>query len=290
MMKMECRRNQVSRSSWIQTSSKKCCKAETPTIEKRQDRAVSARFLMALFDSIFLIALAGWIGSALFLSVGVIPLFFKQLRTEDAEKLVRTLLPRYGVWGAICGALTLSSLVAVPLCYPEFRGARVGVQALAIISCILITLYVGNSATATPDTRRAPGASSGEQEPHWYRRTVALNVVVVLSGIALLIAFTTRGAPMTSGIVELTPEEQARYDEALGQVIEQVEVKYGFRPPSSPKPDESFTISPAIDAETVKEIESFYVQKRRKDDLRRGRGTSPKLPSGARAPSGVASP
>ncbi len=35
---------------------------------------MSARFLMALFDSIYVIALAAWIGSALFLSLGMIPL------------------------------------------------------------------------------------------------------------------------------------------------------------------------------------------------------------------------
>ena len=64
---------------------------------------MSARFLMALFDSIYVIALAAWIGSALFLSLGLIPLIVKQLGPEPAEKLVRALLPRYCVWGAICG-------------------------------------------------------------------------------------------------------------------------------------------------------------------------------------------
>ncbi len=118
---------------------------------------MSARFLMALFDSIYVIALAAWIGSALFLSLGLIPLIVKQLGPEPAEKLVRALLPRYCVWGAICGALALSSMVAVPLCYPEYRGVKVGVQALAIISCILITLYVGNSKTSVRNEPRGTG-------------------------------------------------------------------------------------------------------------------------------------
>ncbi len=117
---------------------------------------------MALFDSIYVIALAAWIGSALFLSLGMIPLIVKQLGPEPGEKLVRALLQRYCVWGAICGALALSSMVAVPLCYPEYRGVKVGVQALAIISCILITLYVGNSMTSAMNEARywsvAPGS------------------------------------------------------------------------------------------------------------------------------------
>ena len=59
---------------------------------------MSARFLMALFDSIYVIALAAWIGSAVFLSLGVIPLIVKQLGAEPGEKLVRALLPRYCLW------------------------------------------------------------------------------------------------------------------------------------------------------------------------------------------------
>ena len=37
-----------------------------------------------------------------------------------------------------------------------------------------------------------------------------------------------RPAPTTSGIVELTPRERARYDAAVNRVIEDVEIKYGI--------------------------------------------------------------
>jgi len=241
---------------------------------------------MALFDSIYVIALAAWIGSALFLSSGVMPLIVKQLGAEPGEKLVRALVPRYCVWAAICGALALPAMVAVPLCYPEYRGAKVGVQALAIISCILITLYVGNSLTSAMNEARATGPLCQGRFTPPYRRAFLLNALVSITGVGLLVAFATRAAPKTSGIVELTPEERARYDVAIGQVIEQIEVKYGFRQPSPPRSGEPFGAEPAIDPETVKEIESFYAQKRRKEDTSAGGGAAAKPARGTGVPSG----
>jgi hypothetical protein len=240
---------------------------------------------MALFDSIYVMTLAGWIGSALFLALGVIPLISKQLGTEQAEKLIRQLLSRYCVWGAICGALCLSSLVAVPLCYPEYRGVRVGVQALVIIACIGITLYAGNSLAPATSAGGRTGPAHDPPVLPLYRRASLQSVLVAVAGIALLIAFATRAAPKTSGIVELTPAEQSRYDEALGRVIEQVEVKYGFRQSSRPRLREPSEAAPAIDSETVKEIESYYAEKRRKEDARSGRSAAmkPADPTGSRA-------
>ena len=176
---------------------------------------MSAHLLMALFDSIYVVALAGWIGSALFLSSGVIPLIFNHLDAEQADELVGTFVPRYCAGGAICGALALSSMVAVPLCYPEYRGAKVGVQAVAVIACILITLYVGNSLTsalgkAQRDWVIVAGASCAA-----FSSRCSLSAVVLITASGLLVAFATREAPKTSGIVELTPQERARYDRAI---------------------------------------------------------------------------
>jgi hypothetical protein len=247
---------------------------------------VSARFLMAVFDSIYVTTLAGWIGSALFLALGVCPLISKQLGAKHAEKLLRHLLARYCLWGAICGALCLSSMVAVPLCYPEYRGVRVGVQALVIIACIASTLYPGNSSTPAPNTASASiiDPAHDRQVLPLFRQAYLQSAVVAIAGIALLIAFATRPAPKTSGIVELTPAEQSRYDEALGRVIKQVEVKYGFRQPSLPRPGEPSQIGPVIDSETVKEIEGYYAEKRRKEDARRGRPAAAKPARGTGPP------
>ena len=100
----------------------------------------------------------------------------------------------------------------------------------------------------------------------------------LLIGLSLLVAFAGRPAPKTSGIIELTPQERARYDPAVNRVIEDVEAKYGLRPPRPKVPARRAT-DPLIDQETVREIESYYARKRLRDQARAGKtpttGTPP---------------
>ena len=105
------------------------------------------------------------------------------------------------------------------------------------------------------------GSSWRERGAPLSRRARSLSAVVLITASGLLVAFATREAPKTSGIVELTPQERARYDRAIARVIEQIEVKYGFRQPLARRSTESTDPGPAIDEETIKEIESYYAQK-----------------------------
>ena len=107
-----------------------------------------------------------------------------------------------------------------------------------------------------------------------HRRAVRLNGLVLLAGIGLLIAFAARPAPRTAGIVELTPAERVRFDNGVNQVIQDVEAKYGLRPPRKHEPGESAERDPLIDDETVDEIESFYARKRARDQARARRGSA----------------
>ena len=72
-------------------------------------------------------------------------------------KFVRVLFPRYYLWGAISGAVALPAFVAGPLCYQEYRGPMVGVQALAMIGGILAMFYGGNSLTPAINRARDAG-------------------------------------------------------------------------------------------------------------------------------------
>ena len=191
---------------------------------------MSARFLLGFFDSVYVIALTAWVGSILFFSFAVAPVIFTVLGPEAGGRFVRALFPRYYAWGAIAGAVALPAYVAVPLCYPEYRGPIVGIQAMILLGCALVMLYAGNSLTSAINAaarRRARGSRSGSIG--CIGRSVRLNALVLVAGIGLLIAFANRPAPRTSGIPELGPGEKARFDAELGQVIEQVEKKYGFR-------------------------------------------------------------
>ena len=224
---------------------------------------MSSRVLLALFDSAYVIALSAWVGSILFFSFGVAPVIFSALGEAAGGKFVCALFPRYYLWGAIAGAIALPAFVAGPLCYHEFRGPMVGVQALVILACTLCMLYGGNSLTPAINQARDAGPAGHDQFNRLHRRAVRLNGLVLLAGIGLLIAFAARPAPRTSGIVELTPAERARFDSGVNRVIQDVEARYGLRPPRKDTPDEPGGRDPLIDDETVAEIESFYAKKHR---------------------------
>ena len=231
---------------------------------------MSGHSLLFLFDSAYVIALATWVGSILFFSFAVAPLIFNVLGEQIGGKFVRALFPRYYLWGAISGAIALPAYVAGPLCFHEYRGPMVGIQALVIVAGILIMLYGGNSLTPAINQARDPGPAGEERFRRLHRRAVWLNVLVLILGVGLLIAFAARPSPRTAGIVEMTPAERARYDAAVGRVIEDAEVKYGMRPPRVLAPGESAELDPMIDEEAVKEIDSIFARKQERDRARRG--------------------
>jgi Domain of unknown function (DUF4149) len=235
---------------------------------------LTSRYLLAVFDSVYVVALAAWVGSSLFFSFGVAPIIFKVLGVETGGKFVRAVFPRYYLWGAISGAVALPAFVAGPLCYHEYRGTMVGVQALAIIAGVLIMLYGGNSLTPAINEARDGGPSNHKRFERLHRRAVRLNVLVMVVGLLLLVGFATRPAPRTSGIIEMTPAERVRYDAAITRVIQDVEAKYGMRSPRVPEPGEKPLPDPLIDEGTVKEIESYYAHKRQRDEDRASRRRS----------------
>jgi hypothetical protein len=210
---------------------------------------VAARSLLLVFDSAYVLALAAWVGSVLFLSFGVAPLIFRVLTAEQAARFVRTLFPRYYAWGAICGALALPAFVAAPLTFPEYRRPMVAVQALGIIAGILIMFYGGN--TLTPAVNAARDAGPGEQPrfERLHRRAVWLNGLVLVLGVALLIAHAARPAPQTAGIVEMTPTERARYDAEVTEVLSAIEARQARHLP--------------LDEAAIRELDEIYAHRRR---------------------------
>lgn len=166
---------------------------------------MTSRSLLGLFDSAYVLALTAWVGSILYFSFGVAPVIFKALDSASAAKFVRALFPRYYAWGAVAGAVALPSFVAGPLCFPEFRGPMVGVQAMAILFCILVMLYAGNSLTPAINAAGDAGPAGEARFNRLHRRAVLLNALVLLIGCVLLIRFATRPSPHTAGIIERFP-------------------------------------------------------------------------------------
>ena len=169
---------------------------------------MSARFLLGFFDSVYVIALATWVGGILFFSFGVAPIIFTVLGSENGSKFVRALFPTYYAWGATAGAIALPSFVAVPLCYPEYRGGSIAIQSMAILAGTLLMLYGGNSLTPAINAARDAGAEGRERFKKLHRRSVRLNGFVLVIGVGLLIGFANRPAPRSSGIQEWSPGEE----------------------------------------------------------------------------------
>jgi hypothetical protein len=106
----------------------------------------------------------------------------------------------------------------------------------------------------------------------------------VVDGLLLLVGFAIRPAPRTSGIVELAPAERGRYDAAMNRLIEDIEAKYGMRPPRPPEPGEADRSRPLIDAATVRELDSYYSHKRQRDRDRASGGQAAGPLSGSGTP------
>ena len=163
---------------------------------------MNAAFLRTIFDSVYVLALAAWVGGLAFFTAAIAPILFTGSEAE-ARRLTR-LLPRWYAWGTICGAVALPSAMGVPLSFPEYRNALVGVQAVAIVGGTLIMLHVGNS--LVPGIAAAPG----DERARRLRRLVGLNGAAIVIGVGLHVAFANRPAPRTCGIVEPTPRERAQ--------------------------------------------------------------------------------
>jgi hypothetical protein len=169
-----------------------------------------ARSLLNIFDAVYLLALAAWVGSIAFFSFGVAPIIFKVLPKEHAARFVRALFPRYYAWGAIAGALALPAFLGGPLSFPEYRGPWVGVQALVILAGTLVMFYCGQTLTPAINAARDAGPEGQARFDRLHRRSVRLNAVALLIGVGLIIAFAARPAATTRGIVEDSPQVRAR--------------------------------------------------------------------------------
>lgn len=239
---------------------------------------MNASWLLILFDVVYLYALTAWVGSILFFSFGVAPIIFGVLSSEDAARFVRALFPRYYLWGTISSAVALPAMLGAPLSHPEFRGPMVAIQALLILASTLILLYCGNSLTPAINAARDAGPDQAEQFDRLHRRSVRLNALVLLIGLALIAAFVVRPAAKTTGIRELTPTERIQYDKAfLNTMLDELgRVRSGPADAANPtdgQPSDVFPENSAERDEIRSLLESQRIRNAEKiERIRRGAG------------------
>ena len=183
---------------------------------------MNSRLLLAIFDGVYVTALAAWVGAVLFLSFGVAPIIFRVLGAEAAAQFVRALFPRYYAWGVGATAVALPALVCGALAYPELRGGMVLVQAGLIGIGLLIMLYCGNSLTPAINAARDAGPDQAARFDRLHRRSVQLNGVALLLGLALLAIFAVRRPVRTAGLAEMTPAERVAYDNDFARALDEI--------------------------------------------------------------------
>ena len=166
---------------------------------------MTARHLLAIFDSVYLLALTGLVGSILFFSFVVAPAIFTVLGAEAGGKFVRALFPRYYAWGVVCCGIAMPALVCGSLGFPELRGPMIGVQSGLLGLGLAVQFYCGNTLTPAINAARDGGPATAPRFDRLHRRSVVLNGVVLLLGVALLIAFASRKGLRTDGIEERSP-------------------------------------------------------------------------------------
>jgi len=143
---------------------------------------------------VHLLALGLWVGSVVFFSLIVAPTLFGTLGRETAGRAVSAIFPRYYLFGGACGLVALfSGLLLGTL------GAARG--RLFIVEMVLVTAMTGIVAYSgrvllpqAARTRAALSAAPGAPAPDearvrfeaLHRRSVALNGVVLLLGVAAL--------------------------------------------------------------------------------------------------------
>ena len=221
---------------------------------------MNPRLLLAIFDSVYVFALAAWVGAILFFSFGVAPIIFRVLGAESAAKFVRALFPRYYAWGVGATTIALPALVCGPLAYPELRGLIIAVQAFLILAGLGIMLYCGNSLTPAINAARDAGPEQSQRFDRLHRRSVHLNGVALVLGLILLAGFAIRRPVHTTGLHEMTPSERVAYDNDFSRALDQILRGQSTRSPSSPNPSQF-----SFDAAARQELEDLVAARRHRD-------------------------
>ena len=192
---------------------------------------MSAPSLRILFNVVYELTLAAWLGASAYHALVVAPALGRMLPVPEASRLGRALRLRLFAWGSTCFALALPACLGVPLSYPEYRGPWVAIQAGLIVACILAMIAGGHPAS--------PGVSNAEQpaNPGLGTRDRRLIGAAMLAALTLLLGNAARPEPRSRGIVEPTPQERARRLAEPSRPTPATRIPGSLASPAEPRPD-----------------------------------------------------
>jgi hypothetical protein len=142
--------------------------------------------MQTLFNFIYLLSLACWLGSIIFFSFIGAPGIFKTLEREQAGEVAGVIFPKYYVLGYICAGLSLAALVAGSEKVPIIQVALL----LAMAICSLIAGMVVGPRAKVIKARIKNETGNGETLKRAFNSlhgwSVRLNAAVLLMGLVLL--------------------------------------------------------------------------------------------------------
>lgn len=154
--------------------------------------------MVYLVQCLYILALAVWLGETIFLSFVVAPTVFSSF-PQDAGRIMSALFPWYYRIGYACGALLLVS--SFTLWRSGTGGAR-GLFPVSVAALMLAAvLYAG--IVIQPRARELrleihganPSASAKMEFDRLHRRSVQLNSVVLVGGLAMAAAIAAKLKP-----------------------------------------------------------------------------------------------
>lgn len=124
--------------------------------------------LIALLEILLAYAWALWLGSVVFFSFVVAPSAFKALEPSETRRLLRTLVPRYYIFGLICGG------AALILCLTFRADLRISIPLAAAFTIVAYTRQ-----RVLPAAESARDRQDDEQFRWLHRLSVQLNMIVL---------------------------------------------------------------------------------------------------------------
>lgn len=145
----------------------------------------------SLLNFLELVALVTWLGAILFFSSVAAPTIFRALEPAEAGKAVRAMFPRYYLIGIACGLVLTAVQIGRGLLW--YWGGMIR-PALALFALLtLVNLYARQVLMPAINRAREAGPSDKVRFDRLHRRSVALNIVVLLAGLLYLVWMAARG-------------------------------------------------------------------------------------------------
>jgi len=147
--------------------------------------------LETLASSVFMTAMAVWLGGVVFFSFFTAPVIFERLPRHQAADLISVIFPRYYNLGYACGILMIASGIYPVTLQPEI-GLPVVTFTLAILATF-ISFYAGRVIMPRVRKLRQTAASSAGTPDHASNRSAynrAHQLSVTLNSIVLVLLVT----------------------------------------------------------------------------------------------------